>query len=47
MLAIEGRAALPEEKFNEVISVHTEKMHHKTSVFLLLLYTLGGNRKTY
>jgi hypothetical protein len=47
MLAIEGRAALPEEKFNEVSSLHTEKMYYKTSVFLILVHTLGGNRKAY
>jgi peptidyl-dipeptidase A len=46
-LAIEGRAALPEEKFNEVKSVYTEKMHHKAFVFPILIYTLGGNEKSY
>jgi hypothetical protein len=47
MLAIEGRAALPEDKFNEVISVYTEKIHHKTLVFLIIVYVLGGNEKSH
>jgi hypothetical protein len=33
MLAIEGRAALPEEKFNEVSSVYTEKIQCTTLYF--------------
>lgn len=45
MLATEGRASLPEEKFNEVSFAYTEKIRCKT--FVLLIHTMNGNKMTY
>jgi hypothetical protein len=40
MVAIEGRAALPEEKFNEVSPVYTEKIQCTTLYFLYIPWVI-------